>query len=80
MTEPLEVAAQACARLGFKAGDTLTSRFWDGVPLKIERIELASIWVTRLHEVAPGDWREGASHSMRYLPRDVARIEKGKGA
>jgi hypothetical protein len=75
----LEMATQTAHRLGFKLGDTLTSKFWDGVPLRLERFEGAQVWVTRLHEVAPGDWRDGASHMMRYLPADVTIKQTVRG-
>jgi hypothetical protein len=81
MTKPapisLETAVQACARLGFKPGDVLTSRFWDGVPLRIDEIREKDLWVTQMRYVL-GQWRAGASHAMRYLPADVALAKEGK--
>ena len=71
---PLETAVQACVRLGFHKGDTLVSKFWD-VPLRISEIFEKELWVTRLQEVAPGDWRASASHTMKYLPADVKKKE-----
>jgi hypothetical protein len=68
----LETAVEACVRLGFKAGDLLTSKFWDGVPLRIDEIREKELWVTRVHFVL-GHGRDGASHAMRYLPVDVAK-------
>jgi len=72
---PLETAVQACVRLNFKKGDVLISKFWDGVPLRISEVFEKELWVTRLTEVAPGDWRAGASHTMKYLPADVKKKE-----
>lgn len=69
---PLETAVQACARLGFKPGDLLVSKYWDGVPLRIDEIREKDLWVTRQHQ-ALEQWRDGASHAMRYLPADVAK-------
>jgi hypothetical protein len=69
----LETAVEAVKRLGFKPGDVLESKFWDGVPLRIDRLNTTHICVTRMHEVVPGDWRPGLSHMMKYLPADVAK-------
>jgi len=72
---PLETAVEACARLGLHKGDVLTSKFWD-VPLKISEIFEKELWVTRQMFVL-GEWKAGASHTMRYLPSDVAKKLEG---
>ncbi len=73
-TAPLETAVDACERLGFKIGDVLTSKYWDDVPLRIDEVRRSELWVTRQH-FALGQWRDGASHTMKYLPADVAKKE-----
>jgi hypothetical protein len=74
---PLETAVQAVARMGFKSGDILTSKYWDGVPLKFDVVDPKEnvIWVFRMHRATPGTWAQGWRHKMKYLPADVAKLE-----
>lgn len=79
MTKPathFETAVEACARLSFKPGDVLASKFWDNVPLRIDEIREKDLWVTRMHYTL-GRWRDGASHAMRYLPADITKKPEG---
>jgi hypothetical protein len=71
---PLETAVQTCERLDLRPGAVLISKFWDGVPLRLDEIRATDLWVTRMHYTL-GKWRSGASHTMRYLPADVAKKE-----
>ncbi len=70
----LETGVQVVARLGFKVGDVLMSKFWD-VPLRLLRIDADSLWMDRVREVEPGQWKSTFAHTMRYLPSDVTKRE-----